>query len=302
MIVRQESAMIDLQEIMLELFDAGPEQIAGAVRKYGDLPVRLAMLGIASTKKEASPFFFGYPPGVFLSYKWEGEPMQLYVQALSAYLRGRGYRPFLDVENLGETASNYFAVPQFIVSLQECVFYLLLLTEKTADFITMRKHKSSWITDEYQHALRLQNAGRLLLVPLLLEKGGTTDFFGPDLVVDLTQNRYDFTKLDSLFPQGNRPLTDAEQNLLKHCLEDFDGLFLQERFSEALAVLLNKNLQFSGTFDHQFRMMLYAIYTANQPLLKGVQKKLCEFVPEKGLAHLYSGYCKQHGIPNRLVA
>lgn len=293
--------MITLQEIMLELFDAGPDQIPTAVSKYGPLAVRLAMLGIASTKKEESPVFFGYPPGVFLSYKWEGESMGLYVKVLASYLRGRGYLPFLDVENLDASADNYSAVPEFITSLQHCVYYLLLLTEQTADYISARKGKTSWVTDEYQHALRLANAGRLMLVPLLLEEAATNEFFGRDMAVDLTQNRYDFTRLDSLFPQGNPSLTAAEQSVLKLCLGDFDCLFLQEKFSEALAVLLN-NRQFSNTFDHRFRMMLYALYTANQNLLDGVLRKLYEFVPAKGVAHLYTGYCKQHGIPNRLLS
>jgi hypothetical protein len=292
--------MITLQEIMAELLDADADRIAAAVLTYGPLPVRLAMLGIASTKKGESPVYYGYPPGVFLSYKWEGEAMQSYVKALASYLRGRGYLPFLDIENLDSNADDYFAVPQFITSLQQCVYYLLLLTEQTADYVTARKHKTSWIFDEYQHAVRLVNSGRMILIPLLLEEGGITEFFGRDRVVDLSRDRYSFDRLDSLFPPGNPSLTEAEQRVLRQCLDDFDRVFLQEKFPEALAVLLN-NLQFSNTFDHGFRMMLYAIYTANQDLVSGTLNKLYQSVPEKVVVHLYSGYCEKHGIPNRLA-
>ncbi|HEY0004365.1 MAG TPA: toll/interleukin-1 receptor domain-containing protein [Pyrinomonadaceae bacterium] len=289
-----------LEELMIELYDANHEQIQAALREYGTLPVRLAMLGIASSKKESSPFYYGSPPGVFISYKWDGEPMRQYVTALASHIRSRGYRVFLDVEELDENADNYTAVPQFITSVQECSYYVLLLTEKTADFITARKHKTSWIFDEFQHALRLVNAGRLLLVPLLVEEGGINDILTREMVIDISKNLYDYTKLDHLLPPNNQSLSEAEKSVLEKCLDDFDNTFLQEKFSEALAILLNHR-QFSDTFDHQFRLMLYAIYTANQELLNGAMRKLQEHLPEQAIAHLYSGYCKQHGLPNRLV-
>jgi hypothetical protein len=292
--------MITLQELMVELFDANPEQIQAAVGEHGSLPVRLAMLGIAASKRERSPFYYGYPPGVFVSYKWDGESMKQYVTMLASHLRGRGYSAFLDIENLDADADNYTSVPQFITTLQECVYYVLLLTEKTADYITARNGKTSWIFDEYQHAVRLVNAGKLLLIPLLIEEGGITDFYTHETVIDLSQNRYDYTKLDYLLPQNNESLTEEERSVVKKCLDDFDSTFVQEKFPEALAILLNYR-QFSDIFDHQFRFMLYAIYTANQELLNGVMSKLQERLPDKYIAHLYSGYCKQHGIPNRLA-
>lgn len=291
--------METLDELMMELFDANPEQIQEALRTHGILHVRLAMLGIASSKKELSPLYYGYPPGVFISYKWEGKAMQEYVLAISSHLRGRGYKVFLDIEELDTDADNYTSVPQFIVSLQDCFYYILLLTKKTADYITARNHKTSWIFDEYQHAVRLVNAGKLLPIPLLLEEEGITDFFSREKTIDLTQDRNDYTKLDDLLPPINESLSEDELRVLKKCLEDFDSTFVREKFSEALAILLNFR-QFQDTFDHQFRLMLYAIYTANQELLNGVVGKLQERLPAQWIAHLYSGYCQQHGIPNRL--
>ncbi len=285
---------------MLELFDANPEQTQAAVREHGSLNVRLAMLGVASSKRESSPLYYGYPPGVFISYKWDGEPMKQYVTALASHLRGRGYRAFLDADELDADADNYTSVPHYITSVQECVYYLLLLTQKTADYISARHGKTSWIFDEYQHATSLTNAGRLVMVPLLIEEGGTTDFFTRERVVDLTNSKYDYERLDEILPQNPTSLTPEEQSVLRKCLDDFDRTFLQEKFSEALAILLNYT-RFSETFDHQFRLMLYAIYTANQELVDSVVSKLNERVGEKVVAHLYSGYCEQHSIPNRLV-
>jgi len=134
--------MIQLEQLMLELFDANPEQTQAAVREHGSLNVRLAMLGVASSKRESSPLYYGYPPGVFISYKWDGEPMKQYVTALASHLRGRGYRAFLDADELDADADNYTSVPHYITSVQECVYYLLLLTQKTADYISARHGKT----------------------------------------------------------------------------------------------------------------------------------------------------------------
>jgi hypothetical protein len=91
--------------------------------------VRLAMLGLASSRKEDSPLWWGYPPGVFIGYKWNGKPMQDLVAGVAAQVRGLGYQAFLDVENLDENADAYFQIPGFITSLQDCTFYVLPLND-----------------------------------------------------------------------------------------------------------------------------------------------------------------------------
>jgi TIR domain len=292
--------MISIEEIAQELYDAGPEQIEAAVWKYGSLPVRSAMLGIATSKKKDSPFYYGYPPGIFISYKWDGEPMWQYVDTLAGYLRKRGYKVFLDVHELGSDADNYTDVPAFIASLRECVFYLLLLTEKCADIIDVRNNKTTWLYDEYQQALRVQDHGKLLLLPLLLEEKGETDFFKRGICVDLTKDRYNFEKLDEFFPLDPISLDVEDLAVFEKCLRDFDSIFLQEKFPEALAVLLN-NLQFSNTFDHRFRLFLHSMYTANEAVMNGALKRMDEHLPPSSIAHLYSKYCEIHGIPNQLV-
>lgn len=295
------SITIPLQQLMIDLFDANPEQVQAAVREYGTLSVRLAMLGVASSKREANTLYYGYPPGVFISYKWDGEAMKQYVMSVASHLRSRGYRAFLDVEELSADADDYSSVPQYISSIQECVYYVLLLTEKTASYITARHGQTSWIFDEYQHAIRLQTAGRLIFIPLLLEEEGTTDFFTRDIVVDMTKNWDDFTQLDQLLRPNPASLTKEEQTILQQCVDEFDGVFLQEKFPEALAVLLNHQ-KFDDTFDYQFRLMLFGIYTANQDLANRMIDRLQTDVGGKVLAFLYSGYCKRHNIPNQMTA
>jgi hypothetical protein len=290
--------MDTIQDLMAELDGADEATVKRIAWEKGSLPVRLAMLGLAAIRKGRSPLWYGYPPGVFISYKWAGEPMKARVLALAGHLRGLGYRAFLDVENLDDQADAYFQIPQFIVSLQECSYYLLLLTELAADLITAREHKTTWIHDEYQHAVRVVNQGRLVLIPVLLEPGGTTDFFSRDTVVDLTADPGDFRKIDGILPPAPVSLTEGEVEELSRSVEAFDRAFLREQWDDANEVL-SRSAHLGEAFDHQFRRMLHAIYTADQAALDAVLPRLHATYGAQIVHHLYSGYCQAHEIPNR---
>jgi hypothetical protein len=290
--------MDTIQDLMAELDGADEATVKRIAWEKGSLPARLAMLGLAAIRKGRNPLWYGYPPGVFISYKWAGEAMKERVLALAAHLRGLGYRAFLDVENLDDQADAYFQIPQFIVALQDCTYYLLLLTELSADLITGREHKTTWIHDEYQHALRLVNQGRLVLIPLLLEPGGTTEVFSRDNVVDLTADPRDFRKIDGILPLEPVSLTAGEVEELSRAVEEFDRVFLGQQWDDASDVLL-RSAHLGETFDHQFRRVLHAIYTADQPALDAVLPRLQATHGEQIVHHLYSGYCKAHQIPNR---
>lgn len=294
----RRAGMKDFRDLMVELAGEDPETVKRKAREYGSLPVRLAMLGLAAIKKGSSPLWYGYPPGVFISYKWADGPLQQYVIDLATHLRELGLRVFLDRENLDRAADDYFSVPEFIVSLQECNYYVLLLTELCADLITARKRKTSWIFDEYQHAARLVNSGRLVVIPVLLEPNGVTEFFTRKHVVDLTANWHDFRKVDQIFPVDPISLTELEVDELSRAMEEFDSLFLQEHWSQAREVLLH-TAHLETAFDHQFRCMLHAIYTANEEALEPVLRRLNANYGEQFVFHVYSGYCELHGIPNQ---
>jgi hypothetical protein len=290
--------MDTIQELMAELDGADEDTVKRIAWERGSLPVRLAMLGLAAVRKGRSPLWCGYPPGVFISYKWEGDPIKELVLALAAHLRDLGYRGFLDVENLDDNADAYFQIPQFITSLQDCTYYLLLLTELSADLMTARKNKTSWIHDEYQHAVRLVNQGRLVLIPVLLEPDGTTDFFTRDNVVDLTADQRDFHKIDGILPPGPVSLSERETEELSGAMQEFDRVFLRAQWDEANQVLL-RSAHLGAAFDHQFRRMLHAIYTADQQALDAVLQQLHAIHGKQFVSHLYAGYCAEHAIPNR---
>ena len=287
-----------IEELMIELDGADPETVNRIAWKEGSLPVRLAMLGLASIRKGESPLWWGYPPGVFIGYKWNGKPMHDLVVGLAEHVRGLGYRAFLDVENLDEDADAYFRIPKFITSLQDCTFYVLLLTELSADMITARKGKTTWIFDEYQHAIGLVNSGRLFIVPVLLEPKGMTDIFTPEQVIDLTATPRDFGKLHDILAPDPIKLSEAEVKELTAIVAQFDKLFLDEQW-DASDNLLRDSPHLEHTFDHEFRRMLHSIYTANQTNLDAVLARLHSTYGSQIVYHLYKGYCARHRIPKR---
>jgi hypothetical protein len=292
--------METFEQLMVQLQGADPETVQRMAREKGSLPVRLAMLGLAASRKQESALWWGYPPGVFIGYKWNGPAMHDLVTGLAAYIRTLGYRAYLDVENLDQDADAYFQIPSYITSLQDCHFYLLLLTELSADMITARKRKTTWIFDEYQHALGLVNRGRLLLVPVLLEPAGLTDFFTAERVIDVTATPHDFSKLTRILTPNPIKLSETDVTELSATVAEFDELFLSEHW-QASDDLLRRHSTLDHTFDHQFRQMLHAIYTASQERLDAVLPRLASVYGNQIVSHLYGGYCTQHGIPNRMT-
>ena len=285
---------------MIQLDGAEPETVRRLAWEKGSLPVRLAMLGLASARKGASPLWWGYPPGVFLSYKWDGPALKDFMLSLAAHVRSSGYRVFLDVENLDDEADAYFQIPQFITSLQDCNFYVLALTEAAADMITARKHKTTWIFDEYQHAVRLVNSGRLIIVPVLLDGKGETDEFTARNSIDLTRQPRDLDKLNDILAPNPLALSEAEIQTLTVTVARFDQLFLSQQW-DASGSVLRESVHFEQTFDHQFRRMLHAIYTADQAGLDAILPQLHAVYGRQIVYHLYKGYCSRHGIPNRMA-
>ena len=290
--------MESIEDLMIELDGADPETVNRIARKKGSLAVRLAMLGLASVRKGVSPLWWGYPPGVFIGYKWNGKPMYDLVVSLAEHIRGLGYRAFLDAENLDEDADAYFQIPKFITSLQDCTFYVLLLTELSADMITARKGKTTWIFEEYQHATRLVNSGRLFIVPVLLEPKGMIDNFTTEHVIDLTATPRDLGKLHYILTPDPIRLSEPEVTELTSAVAQFDKVFLNQQW-DASENILQSFRHFERTFDHQFRRMLLSIYTANQTNLEAVLTRLRSAYGSDIVSRLYKAYCTVNRIPNR---
>jgi alpha-ketoglutarate-dependent taurine dioxygenase len=103
----------------------------------------------------------------------------------------------------------------------------------------------------------------------------------------------DFRRIESILPPDPVSLTERDTERLSLVVQEFDGVFLREQWAEANDVLLR---------HAHLGCMLHAIYTADQGALDSVLPRLHATYGEQVVFHLYSGYCKEHGIPNRASA
>lgn len=293
--------MDDIHQLMVELDGADAETVKRVAATRGSLLVRLAMLGLAVVRKGASPLWWGYPPGVFIGYKWDGDAMLERVEALASYVRARGYRTYLDREHLDADADAYFQIPEFIASVQECSFYVLLLTSRAADLIDARHNKTSWIHDEVQQAIRLTNAGSLFMVPVLLEPDGMIDALRGSPVIDLTADPRGYGALDDVLTADPLAVDESQVASLREHMATFDALFLASQWDASASQLAHASA-FRATFDHGFRRMLQALYTADGPSFMVEFNQLCAEHGRNIVMHLYTRYCTRHGIPARIQA
>ena len=98
------TVLYEISDLMAELENADAEVVERTASGERLTPVRLAMLGLAVIRKGRSPLWHGYPPGVFISYKWADQALTQLVGDLAEHLRQLGYRPFLDRENVDADA------------------------------------------------------------------------------------------------------------------------------------------------------------------------------------------------------
>jgi TIR domain len=283
--------MKTFHEIMKELEgkESDIAEINKALHLYGNLAVKIALLGIAATKRLYNPWWIGCPPSVFLSYKWNGPASRDYVEKIHDYLTRQGYRVFFDRNELDENANTYTEVPEFISKVAEAQYYLLVLTEKTADYVDARHNKTSWIFDEYQQAVHLVNAGRLILVPLLVEENGATAFFTKDKTIDVTANPYDLSKLDAVFWPVNFKMDDAHKTVFSDFLDGCDVLFVQKRWNE-VPEYFKMYERFKNFPDYQFRLLIYCLYNDEQEMADSCFNYVAGFIGNGQVTRLTNSY------------
>jgi len=70
----------------------------------------------------------GYPPGVFVSYRWESDAHRAWVARLSRYLEERGFRVYLDqdVEALG--GNDPVDIGRYVSVIVDCRFVVCIVT------------------------------------------------------------------------------------------------------------------------------------------------------------------------------
>lgn len=289
--------MANISEIMDLL--RGKEKDVAAIRpiaqQYSPLMVKIALLGLACEKRIYNPHWIGCPPSVFLSYKWNGPQSRDYVARIHDYLVDQGYKVYFDRNELPEDADGYTHVPEYIAHVADCQYYVLILTKKTADYFIARNHKTSWIFDEYQQAVTLVKLGRQILVPLLVEEEGLTDYFTKDKVIDLTADIHTFTPLDSIFYPVHFKLPEDMRPVYNDFLDGCDVLIIKRQWEE-LWEWLTKGIVFKDFPDFQFRVLIHSICTKNEESYNYSSKYVADFIPLPQIKRLLASYADLYGL------
>lgn len=289
--------MATTQELMelLRGKENNPDAIIPIAREYSPLAVKIALLGLACEKRIYNPHWIGCPPSVFLSYKWNGDGSRDYVAKIHDYLVSKGYKVFFDRNELHEDADGFTEVPAYIAHVADCQYYVLILTEKTADYITARHHKTSWIFDEYQQAVSLANLGRQFIVPVLVEENGLADLFARESVIDLTGDAYDFTPLDNLFYPVNFKMPEKVVQTYNDFLDACDVLIFKRQWDK-LHDWLNEAVVFKNFPDYQFRVLIYCICTKNEEGYNFSSQYISDFIPYPQISRLLKSYANLYQI------
>ena len=275
------------------------DAIIPIAREHAPLNVKIALLGLSCEKRIYNPHWIGCPPSVFLSYKWNGPESRDYVALVHDYLVSKGYKVYFDRNELNEEADGYTEVPAYIAHVADCQYYALILTERTADYITGRKGKTSWIFDEYQQAVKLVNLGRQILVPVLVEENGVTDFFTKDRTIDLTKDIYDFSPLDNLFYPVNFKLSEEARQVYNDFLDSCDVLIYKRQWNQ-LNEWFNQGIMFKNFPDYQFRKLIYSICTKNEEGYNFSSKYVADFIPFTQISRLLKSYADLYQIKELL--
>jgi TIR domain len=225
---------------------------------FGVLSARVTMLNIAVKERLKESYIKNYPPSVFIAYKWEDEKHNEWVKKLAQYLRLKGYDVLLDQDHLASNASNYGEVPQYISRMVNSDVFLVVITEKYLDFIEARSGYTTWVFDEYQHAVNLHNHGRLKM-QAIWRSGVDLPAFLAMGAINMRNESNDFTMLDEYFPAYKGPILSAEEKIqFRTFINRFDTILNTDYSNPDLLVdLLNANSKFAALYEYQYHLMVF---------------------------------------------
>jgi tetratricopeptide (TPR) repeat protein len=107
------------------------------------------------------------PPRLFISYRWGNEEQDAWVVRLVSALESRGYDVVFD-RTVQSQRSEPLPVPNLVALIAGCTHFVPILTEGYRRRVENQPHaalviEDGWVFDEYQVALRLSAARRLIL-------------------------------------------------------------------------------------------------------------------------------------------
>lgn len=237
-----------------------PENLRFHLNSYGVLGVNLALLNQSINKKLRIPLTEGYPPTFFISYRWENEEHKEYVKYVAKTIENQGFKVHFDQNILEDEIKieNFNKVPEFVSSIADCHYFLMIITEKYIDNIIARKGKTSWVYDEQQNALYLQNNHRISLIGLVVEDDNDIDLLGSKYLINVSNNKYDLSKLVSFLDKFQKRISKKENEDLLYFMKTFEELYLSQ--NEECEKLLNDFSHLKIVPEYNLRRSLFLFY------------------------------------------
>lgn len=137
--------------VLEDVFSGDPDDshaVEDTIRRVGNLGLARAALNSAVRDRASCPKIHGYPPTIFISYRWEDAEMKEWTWQLARHLERRGYRIYLDQDVQRDTGSNPIYIGRYVALIVDCD---VIVTVATPQYIAgiMRR---TWLFEERQLA------------------------------------------------------------------------------------------------------------------------------------------------------
>ena len=232
------------------------------MRRWGNLRIRRAAMNSAIRDFSQRPRLRGYPPKVFISYRWEDESTMVWARQLARYLRQRGFHPYLDQEHQQNIGADGIGIGKYVARIVNSNIILVVVTPAY-----LAGELREWLTEEGQVS-RLMSHLSTEIIFLWKEGGELPDWGAAFPVVDMRGNIDDFSLLDKFVDYQGLRFSETEEEELVQLLIDVQVLAEQGEAGTALSFLA-KAEKFSGT--EEYRQMLCHLLLHTGRIWEGVQ-------------------------------
>ncbi|WP_157631856.1 TIR domain-containing protein [Catelliglobosispora koreensis] len=254
----------------LESLSAGGLSLDQVVSSFGDARVRAAAMHDRIRELVRRPRSRGYPPWIFISYRWEGPEAKAWVRRLADRLRERGFRVHLDQDELpvSDVGPHGIEIGRFVAQIVDCHYFLRVVTRGLAvaanhEWIGEESQLAGWLSEFGQVQIDLvkewpapdaeENSFQVSLEDVrgYLHQGKTISILEQMerksiLVVDISQDPGDLSALDQVLDYRGLTLSKEEEEQLV-CFMEQAAPLLDARDGAKLFGLLQANAAIADT-------------------------------------------------------
>ena len=230
-----------------------------ALKTFGLQAIWIAALNNEIEVRLKRPRLHGYPPKIFISYRWADDEQKTWVKKLGLHLKNQGFEILLDqLEVPGPTSEDVrehgLSVPEFVGKIADCKYIFIVITPRYCDVVNPKtesgeKNPNGWVFDEYQMALRLRKECLAQIIGILKEGEQIPD--GCDLLIDLRNVLDPLSCFDKTFGSYHGlVLSQKEQEELTLLIQKINDLINDRKFADA-SYTLELHRKYRDTIEYK---------------------------------------------------